>query len=107
MLIPCVYERLGINKINASSYHPCTNGGVERVNHTVALMISMGCNEQQDNSDALPSHIEAAYNNSVNASTGLAPNEVHMGRLPRLSLSVFDPPNIGGHQSLDLSLIHI
>ena len=64
-------------------------------------MLSMGCNEQQDNWDALLKHIESAYNNSVNAATGLAPNEVHMGRLPRLPLSVFDPPNIGGHQSLD------
>ena len=100
-----LYERLGIDKINTSSYHPCTNGGVERVNHTVALMISMSCNEQQDNWDALTSHIEAAYNNSVNASTGLAANEVHMGRFPRLPLSVFDPPNIGGHQILDHDIL--
>ena len=100
-----LYELFGINKTNTSSYDPCTNGGIERVNHTAALMISMGCNEQQDNWDALLSHIEAAYNNSVNASTGLAPNEVHMGRLPRLPLSVFDPPNIGGHQSLDRDIL--
>ena len=52
-----LYERLSINKINTSSYHPCTNGGTERVNHIVALMISMGCNEQQDNWDVLLSHI--------------------------------------------------
>ena len=44
-----LYERLGTSKINTSSYYPCTNGGVERVNHTVVLMISMGCNEQQAN----------------------------------------------------------
>ena len=88
-----LYECLGINKINSSSYHPFTNGCIERVNHTVALMISMGFNEQQDNWDALLSHIEAAYNDSVKASTGITPNEVHMGRLPRLPLSVFDPPN--------------
>ena len=67
----------------------------------MAMMLSMGVNEQQDNLDALLNHIESAYNNFVNAFTGLAPNEVHMGRLPRLSLSLFDPPNIGDHQSLD------
>ena len=45
-------------------------------------------------------HVSAAYNKSVNAATGLAPNEIHFGRLPRLPLSVFEPQNIGGHQSL-------
>ena len=46
-------------------------------------------------------NIESAYNNSVNASTGVAPNEVHMGRLLRPPRSVFDPPNIDDHQNLD------
>eukprot|EP00752_Nemacystus_decipiens_P015617 g13940.t1 len=46
-------------------------------------------------------HVEAAYNNSENAATGLTPNDVHIGRTPRLPLSLFTSPNIGGHQSLD------
>ena len=37
----------------------------------------------------------------MNTATGLAPNEVHIGRLPRLPLSVVDHPSVGGHQSLD------
>ena len=32
---------------------------------------------------------------------GLAPNEVHLGRLPRLPLTVFDLLYGGAHQSLD------
>ena len=55
-------------------------------------------------------HVSAAYNNSVNVATGFAPNEIHIGRLPRLPLSVFEPENIGGHQSLDrdhLVYIHL
>ena len=35
------YERIGIKKNATSSYHPCTNGGVERVNHTMTLMLAM------------------------------------------------------------------
>ena len=31
-----------------SAYHPCGNGGVERVNHTMAQMLAMVCNERQD-----------------------------------------------------------
>ena len=46
-------------------------------------------------------HVSAAYNNSVNVATGFAPNEIHISHLPRLPLSVFEPENIGGHQSLD------
>ena len=49
-------------------------------------MLSMGSNERQDNWDELLPHFESAYNNSVNASTGLPPNEVHIDRLPRLPL---------------------
>ena len=47
-------------------------------------------------------HVEFAYNNSVSAATGLAPNEVHMGRLPRLPLTVFERIGAAGHQSLAL-----
>ena len=96
-----LYERLGINKIATSSYHPCTNGGVERVNHIMALMLAMVGSELQTDWDINLPHVESAYNNSVSAATGLAPNEVHMGRLPRLPLTVFELPNIGGHQSLN------
>ena len=32
--------------------------------------------------------------------TGLAPNEVHMGRPPRLPLTVFERTGVVGHQSL-------
>ena len=45
-------------------------------------------------------HVEFAYNNSVSAATGLAPNEVHLGRLPRLPLTVFDRTGVVGHQSV-------
>ena len=96
-----LYYRLGINKTATSSYHSFTNGGVERVNHTMAHMLAMVGDEQQTDWDIQLSHVESAYNNSVSAATGLASNEMHMGRLPRLPLTVFDFPNIGEHQSLN------
>ena len=55
---------------------------------------------QQDDWDTQSPHVEFAYNNSVSAATGLAPNEVHMGRLPRLLLTIFDRFGVAGHQSL-------
>ena len=83
-LATAVYKLLGIHKLTTSTYHPSGNGGVERVNHTMAQMLAMVCNEHQNDWDYHLPHVEYAYNNSVSAATGLAPNEVHIGRLPRL-----------------------
>ena len=63
-------------------------------------MLAMVVNERQDGWDLHLPHVEFAYNNSVSAATGLAPNKVHMGRLPRLPLTVFDRTGVVGHQSL-------
>ena len=68
-------------------------------------MLSMVVNEQQNDWDLHLPHVVFAYNNSVSAATGLAPNEVHMGRLPRLPLTIFENRNWGGHQSLDRDII--
>ncbi|CAB1111666.1 unnamed protein product [Ectocarpus sp. CCAP 1310/34] len=95
-----IYEVMKIKKVTTSSYHPQTNGGTERVNHTMAQMLAVVVNEQQNDWDIHLPHVELTYNNSVNQSTGLAPNEIHIERIPRLPLSVFDHPMVGGHQSL-------
>ena len=46
-LATTVYKLLGIHKLTTSAYHPSGNGGVERVNYTVAQMFAMVCNERQ------------------------------------------------------------
>ena len=65
------------------------------------LMLPMVGGEQQTDWDIHLPHVESAYNNSVSSGTGFPPNEVHMDRLARPPLTVFDLPNIGGHQSLN------
>ena len=87
-------------QIATNSYHPNGNGGVERVNHTMAQMLAMVVNELQNNRDVQLPHVELAYNNSVSAVTGLAPNELHMGRFPRLPFTSFERTGVFGHQSL-------
>ena len=47
-LSQAVYDFLRVRKLATSSYHSNGNGGVERVNHTVAQMLAMVVNEQQD-----------------------------------------------------------
>lgn len=58
-------------------------------------------NERQDGWDALLSQVEFAYNTSVSATTGLAPNEVHMSLLPRLPRNAMEHQQASGHQGLD------
>ena len=99
-LSQAVYQLLGVHKLATSSYHPNCNEGVERINHTMTQMLAMVVNERQADWDLHLPHVEFAYNNSVSAATGPAPNEVHMGRLPRLPLTVFDRTGVVGHQRL-------
>ena len=93
-------QLLGVHKLATSSYHPNCNGGVERVNITIAQMLVMVINEQQEDWDLHLPHIEFAYNNSVSAATGLTANEVHMGRFPQLPRTVFDRIRVVDYQTL-------
>lgn len=44
-----VYKLMGIHKfVSPSSFHPERNGGTERVNHSMAKMLSMIVNERQN-----------------------------------------------------------
>ena len=89
-----------MHKFTTSPYHSNCNGVVERVNHTIAQMLAMVVNERQDDWNLHLPHVKFTYNNSISAATGLAPNEVPMGRLPRLPLTIFDRTGVVGHQSL-------
>ena len=43
-LTTAVYKLMGMHKLTTSAYHPSGNGGVERVNPTMAQMLAMVCN---------------------------------------------------------------
>ena len=73
---------------------------VGRVNHTIAQMLAMVVNELRNNWDEQLSHVKCAYNNSVSTATDLAPNEIHMGSLPRHPLMIFERTGVAGHQIL-------
>ncbi len=46
-----VWEKLVINHKTTSGYHPKTNGQVERMNHTLEIIISMYITDEQTNRD--------------------------------------------------------
>ena len=96
----CRLKLLGVWKIATSSYNSNGIGGMERVNHAMAQLLAMVVNGLQDNWDEQLPHVEVAYKNSVSTATGLAPNEVHMSRLPCLLRTIFERTGVAGHQSL-------
>ena len=61
---------------------------VERLNHTLCQMLSYLIADDQKNWDEMLMHAVAAHNN-VSRGTALAPNEVHIGRYPRLPMTIF------------------
>ena len=63
-------------------------------------MLSHLIADNQTNWNELLLHAIATYNNSVSRGTGLAPNEVHIGRYPRLSMTTLEGRGARSHQKL-------
>ena len=73
---------------------------VERLNHTLCQMLSYLIADDQKNWDEMLMHAVDAHKNNVSRGTGLAPNEVHIGRYPRLPMAMLEGRGVKGHQGL-------
>jgi hypothetical protein len=81
-----VYKLMNIKKLNTTSYHPSTNGQVERFNKTLCTMLSMFINEHQNNWDELLPYVIYAYNTTPHSTTGYSPYQLIYGRVPALPI---------------------
>ena len=88
-MIQGVWNKLGITHKTTSGYHPQTNGQVERMNHTLAMMISMYITPEQTNWDDPLPFICFAYNTARQESTGFSPFFLLYGREPTLPVDIF------------------
>ena len=87
-------KMLRVKKLRTSSYHPMTNGQVERFNRTLVTMIGrMELDMKLHWRDHLDSIVHA-YNSTRNAVTGYSPHYLMFGRRPRLPVD-FIFPTIG------------
>ena len=84
-----VFKMLDSVKKYTSAYHPKTNDMVERLNHTSCQTLAYLIPDDQNNWDDMLLHAIAAHNDNVSRGTGLTPNEVHIGRYPRLPMTIF------------------
>lgn len=83
-----VFDKLGTKHKTTASYHPQANGQVERMNHTLATMMSMYISSDQKNWDEMLQHICFAYNTSRQESTGFSPFFLLYGRDPILPIDL-------------------
>jgi len=70
-----VCSLLGISNQYSSTYHPQTNGQVERYNRTIVRQLRTCVEDHQDRWDELVSMLTLAYNSRPQQSTGVAPLE--------------------------------
>ena len=77
-----VCSLLGLSNIFTSTYHPQTNGQVERYNRTILAMLRNYVNEHQDDWDRYATALTYSYNNHVHRSTGRTPFSLVLSRPP-------------------------
>ena len=81
-------RQLGIDKVRTSSYHPSSNGLIERFHRTLNAMLGkIVSNHQRDWDEVLP-HVLAAYRASTHEVTGYSPNRLLYGRENRAPLDL-------------------
>jgi hypothetical protein len=77
-------RRIGIELRMSTSYHPQTDGATERANKTVIEALRHYVNRRQTDWVDHLIHVEASFNNSVNATTAKTPTEMLYGTTLRL-----------------------
>ncbi|CAF4246300.1 unnamed protein product [Rotaria sp. Silwood2] len=85
-LMENLQKLIGYNHIYSTSYHPQTNGVVERFNATFVAQISKLQNSQSNNWDEFLQPVVFAYNTGVHKSTKFSPYELVYGRPARLPI---------------------
>ncbi|GBG88792.1 hypothetical protein CBR_g48407 [Chara braunii] len=76
-----------------SRNHPEANGQVEQMNRVVQHLLRHYIKPSQDDWDEKLPLIASLYNNVVHITTGVSPNQLHLGWKPRSSLDFLLPEN--------------
>lgn len=71
---------LGVKKINSTSYHPETNGALERSHRTLTEYLRHFISEDQTNWDTWIAYAIFVFNTTPHTATGYTPHELMYGR---------------------------
>lgn len=72
-----------IKKLNSTPYHPESNGSLERVHHTIKVMIKAMINDKLDDWNLLLDFSVSVYNKTFHESLGMSPYKIIFGCQPR------------------------
>jgi hypothetical protein len=93
-----LHQRLGIQTLASTAFHPQTDGQTERMNQEIELYLRLFCNEHQTDWEQLIPLAEFALNNRVSASTKQTPFFMASGSHPRMG---FEPQREGRVEAAD------
>ena len=71
---------LGIQKTRTCPFHPQSDGLVERLNRTILAALRANMENNQDEWDGFLPFVMSAYRSSAQASAGVTPNALMLGR---------------------------
>ena len=94
-----VCTKMGIRNLFTTTYHPQTNGQVERFNRTILAGLRRFASEDQKHWDVFSNAVTFAYNTQVHSSTGCSPFELVLSRPPGpLAMQAIASSTVAGEQ---------
>ncbi|CAF4081208.1 unnamed protein product, partial [Rotaria magnacalcarata] len=90
-LLHAITTSMNIAHAFSISYHPQTNGQVERFNATFASQIAKYCDPDRTDWDVYLPSIVYAYNTSVHSTTKFTPYQLAFGRCPKSPFDSVSP----------------
>ena len=84
-------RRLQMAQAHSTTYHPQTNGLVERKNRTLVSMLRVYCSRYMTDWDRYLPQVMGAYNSTKHSTTGVSPHMMLTGHDKSLRLTFFYP----------------
>ena len=84
-------KRSQVAQAHSTTYHPQTNGLVERQHRTLVSMLRVYCSRYMDDWDKHLPQVMGAYNSTEHSTTGISPHMILTGHEKALPLTFFYP----------------
>ena len=87
-ILQIMCKMLGVNKTRTTSYHPQSDGWVERCNRRLKDILAKLINSSQKDRDVCIPHVLFVYRTAVHASIGVTPDRMLYGREVRIPVDL-------------------